>query len=267
MRRATIAILSASILFPLSAGCGVRVTPDTTLAELLNQITVGDVTNLLQNLRPLLGPRPHRGPPLPDYLQLTEEQREQAREIHQQAHEDIRRLHEDAHDALLAVLTDEQRAEFEELMAQRPHPRPDGGPGMFFGRPGPRPFEVPLMPPVDGDAAGAREGRFEMPVPPPPGGPGGPRHGPRPFGPPPLARVLLHLADELELTEDQIAQIETLRDDLHEAVRARHERAREEFRAILTPEQLQRLEEWESQHRPPGPPPAGAGMPAAELER
>ncbi len=53
-------------------------------------------------------------------------------------------------------------------------------------------------------------------------------------------------AAALELTEDQQTQIETIRSELRDAVEARHQQARDEFRAILTPEQLAILDAMET---------------------
>ena len=86
---------------------------------------------------------------------------------------------------------------------------------------------------------------------PPPGGPHGGRMGPPPDngseqagGLGPLERF----ADELQLTDEQKAAIEKIHTDLQEAVKARHQQARDEFRAILTSDQLALLDEIESEH-------------------
>jgi Spy/CpxP family protein refolding chaperone len=115
-----------------------------------------------------------------------------------------------------------------------------------------------------------------------PGRPGGPGFGP-------------HLADELELSDDQKAQLEALRGKQREALqpllesarqtregfraaldaegadataigqaalamkaaekklRAAHDAAFEEMKAILTPEQVAKLEQARAQHKGPGP--------------
>jgi Spy/CpxP family protein refolding chaperone len=55
------------------------------------------------------------------------------------------------------------------------------------------------------------------------------------------------LADELSLTEEQQAAIEQIRTDLRIAVEVRHQQARDEFRAILSEEQLAKFDEMEAQ--------------------
>lgn len=154
---------------------------------------------------------------LADELALTDEQIAQARAIFEAAHADIRALRQAAHqDIYNNVLTDEQRALLDDLReqfeARRQDDRQDG--------------ETTDMPNDDGTAAQ----------------PDGPMHGRRPF----LRRMMRRLADELELTDEQIAQIQTIRMDLRAAVRARHEQARVEFRAILTDEQLAVLDAFEN---------------------
>ncbi len=54
------------------------------------------------------------------------------------------------------------------------------------------------------------------------------------------------LADELQLTADQQTAIDQVHTDLQAAVKARHEQARDEFRAILTSDQLTLLDQLES---------------------
>jgi Spy/CpxP family protein refolding chaperone len=79
---------------------------------------------------------------------------------------------------------------------------------------------------------------------------GGPEFGRmRPGGPPiePDGFGLPLLGDELSLTDEQQAAIEQIRTNLRNAVEARHQQARDEFRAILTEEQLAKLDEMEAQ--------------------
>ncbi|MCH7873110.1 MAG: hypothetical protein IID33_15545 [Planctomycetes bacterium] len=56
-------------------------------------------------------------------------------------------------------------------------------------------------------------------------------------------RAATRLEEELELTEEQQSAIETIRAELREAVQARHEEAREEFLDLLSDEQLAILDE------------------------
>lgn len=260
-----------------AGGCGAGITADTTIADaltslaqnpLLSQITIGDLVQAFNDFmagagnegvaltedqqselrglqgqldsgaiteaefedqaqviagfqghmggRPsLLGGRFHEGPLTGD-LALTEEQRTQAQEIFQAAHDDIKALRQTAQDDIYNnVLTDEQRATLDELRANH----------------------RPLM---EGDDAAARGfGRG-----PGPGGGRGPAFGRRPFRD--------RLAEALDLTDEQQTQIDEIRAQLREDVRARHEQAREEFRAILTDEQLAALDEFIANHPMPG---------------
>ncbi len=70
-------------------------------------------------------------------------------------------------------------------------------------------------------------------------------HGP--LAPPPFqhdGRPASQRFDEaLDLTPEQEAEVETIREELRAAVSARHDQAQDEFLAILTEEQLQALEE------------------------
>ena len=52
------------------------------------------------------------------------------------------------------------------------------------------------------------------------------------------------------MTDDQQAAIEKIRTDLQDAVQARHQQARDEFRAILTADQLTLLDQAEAQFEP-----------------
>lgn len=169
--------------------------------------------------------------PLSGDLALTDEQQEQAREIFSAAHDDIAALRKEAHDNILNnVLTQEQRDTLAQIQEQFPR----------FGN---------WNEPLDNARGGRGHGGF--------GGPGGPGNGPRPgmgFGPRPgLINIRERIAEALGLTDEQKAQIEQIRADLREAVKARHELAREEFRAILTAEQLAALDAFESEHPHPEP--------------
>ena len=62
---------------------------------------------------------------------------------------------------------------------------------------------------------------------------------------------LERFADELQLTDDQETAIAQIHSDLLAAVETRHQQARDEFRAILTSEQLAILDEIEAQHEAP----------------
>ncbi len=167
---------------------------------------------------------PFQEPPgtnLADQLQLTDAQRQQAQDIFQRLHDDITTLRQNAEDQIKALLTADQLAKLAELHTQLPR----GGPG--FGHMGPPPMAAghnppPLDPNQDPNAA-----------------------------PVPGLGAFTALADELQLTSDQQAAIEQIHTDLQAAVKARHQLARDEFRAILTADQLATLDEIEAQHAAP----------------
>ncbi len=166
---------------------------------------------------------PFRGDPvmgLADQLQLTDAEQQQAADVFQRLHDDITTLRQNAEDQIKALLTADQLAKLAELQAQSPR----GGPG--FGHMGP--------PPMGGGDN------------PSPWGPNG-----DPNTAPVAGRgTFTDLADELQLTDDQQVAIEQIRTDLQDAVQARHQQARDEFRAILTSDQLTRLDQAEAQVEP-----------------
>ena len=98
--------------------------------------------------------------------------------------------------------------------------------------------------------------------PPPPGG--------RPMEPPPPEALADRLRVELRLTGEQHAQVRDLLQREMEQTRAlldqvrprleeAHRQARQELRALLTPEQARRLDEMDRHPPPPGPPPGPPG--------
>lgn len=243
----------------LATGCGQNITADTTLGELLNQITVGDVVNAFQRFaaaagghgmfaqltddqraqiealqaqldageitndefvdkvhdiigdafpnEPFIGFGFGGGPfhgrfelKVGGYLNLTQEQVDAANEIFDKAHEDITALRTQARTDILAVLTDEQKAKLDEIVA-----------GWFVG------------------------------LPPNAHGRGADGHGGFGFGWGGRGHAFDRFAEALGLTDDQKAQIEAIREALTDAIRARHEQARTDFLALLTEEQLAKL--------------------------
>ncbi|MCK6485724.1 MAG: hypothetical protein HUU22_18590 [Phycisphaerae bacterium] len=138
-------------------------------------------------------------------LDLSDDQKTAARDIFTRLHEDIRTLRSDAHDKIRAVLTEDQRVQLDSLGLRRP--------GLFA---------------ADQAAQDAAPQRMRGP---------GDRPGPGPMAHmgsgPNHDRAFSRLAEALDLTDDQIAQIETIRSELRDAIRARHEQARNEFIAIL----------------------------------
>jgi len=150
--------------------------------------------------------------PAADPLSLTDAQKQQAQDIFQRLHDDIQTLRQDAHTQILAVLTPDQQAQLDQLF-----PQPAGASGAS----GP---SGPLMPPPH---------RFGM---------RGREMGMRGGGPESFSQ---YLTGQLQLTDAQQTQIEQIRTNLRAAVQARHQQARDEFRAILTPEQLAILDQME----------------------
>ena len=214
-------------------------------------------------LREIIG-EPPCGPPLPP-IDLTEEQLEQALAIFAAARDDIIALHEVARDEVLAVLTEEQLALLEELLAELPPPPPPMVPGWPLCAPPeeppcPQPPRVPFPlcpPPPEGE----QDPGPGMGGPGGPGGHGGPgEQGEPPDGGPMHQRLpCLQMAVELfGFTEDQVIALETIHDELRAAVEARQQEAWEAFLAILTEEQLEQLEQLPP---PPPPPPGGEGSP------
>ena len=86
-------------------------------------------------------------------------------------------------------------------------------------------------------------GAQNKPMGPPPG-----QHGEPPDPEQMRQERLDRLAEILTLTEDQKAQVAVIFENLDAAIKARHEQAKLEFRAILTPEQIAILDDLEAQH-------------------
>jgi len=79
MRRMGKVFVTCGLVAALSGGCGKNITADTTLAELLNQITVGDVVNAFQQFVSAIAA--HHGGFGP---QLTDDQRKQIEALQSQ---------------------------------------------------------------------------------------------------------------------------------------------------------------------------------------
>ncbi len=157
-------------------------------------------------------------PPHGDPLELTDEQRALAEEIFALLHEDIEVLRDAARADFEALLSEEQLALLEELM------------GNHEGE-GPPPNRPPRFP-----YCGTQQ-------PEPPEHDGLPPH-------------MQRLANALALSEQQTADWLVIHDETRSAIEARRDEACEEFRAILTDEQLAILDEL-----PPPPPGHGPGGP------
>ncbi|MCG8405360.1 MAG: hypothetical protein MI923_09200 [Phycisphaerales bacterium] len=195
-------------------------TPEQTSAveDLQAQLNSGaiDSSEFAQQIREVLGDRaPNlafggfgfggspfgfgRGIGRGDPLDLSDEQKEQARAIFEELHSDISDLRSAAHEDIQAILTAEQLATLEERRSER-----IGFPGL----------------------GGRRAGGFRN------GGNGS---------------FSERFAEELGLSEQQQADLEDIRETLRASVKDRHTEAREVFIALLTPEQIEVLEELEAE--------------------
>jgi Spy/CpxP family protein refolding chaperone len=136
----------------------------------------------------------------------------------QQVRTDIQALRADAKAQIRALLTEEQQAQFDALnIMNGPPDRPGCGQGPC------------------GKAGGWAR----------PGGPGAMHSGER------AAAILNHLTQKLSLTDAQQAQVQTILDNTRTAMQARHEQARTDFRAILTPEQTATLDQLKASGESP----------------
>jgi Spy/CpxP family protein refolding chaperone len=141
-------------------------------------------------------------------LNLTDDQKTQAKAIFSQAHADIQALRDQARGQLRDLLTDEQKAKFD----SRPHPLFGGrGPGSRGGRA----MEKGVVP-----LGNTTEQTNQM-------------QGP--------ARLVQRLTAQLGLTTEQVSSISGILTDLHAAVQTRRQTARQQFQALLTPEQLAQI--------------------------
>lgn len=199
------------------AGCGQNTNTATVGLTSGDQQVLADPTS-----RSLTGGLPFPGPVdmLAQVLSLTDDQKAQAQDIFNRMHTDLEALRDQAHSDIRNVLTADQQAKLDEIIAS--HQPPADGAGRPFG------------PPPDGAVPAGGMGF---------GGPG--------FGPPPMMgdpkamhqAMLDNLAADLGLSDDQKAQIQTIQENLHAAVDARRQQAIGELRAILTADQLAQLDQ------------------------
>ncbi len=177
------------------------------------------------------GPRRHVG----QKLGLSDEQRAAAEQIFRDTHQQIRLLRLTALANIRLQLTDEQRAKLDELRAERFASIRDGeplAPGALRERfRGGRPFGGPHG--AGGPFAGGPHGAGG-----PFGGDGEIRERVRGF----FAR----LATALNITDEQRTAIQAIRTQLRTDVQAAHQAARDQFKALLTAEQLEILAEIEA---------------------
>lgn len=216
------------------------------LEELVESYNAGELTQdeFCQAMHELLGDPPC-GPPLPP-IALTDEQLAAAESIFQQAHAEFIALHAAARDEVLAQLTAEQQEQLSALEAELAPPQePDAELGPLC----PPPARVPLPPcPQLADRPALPPGEAAPGMRPPHGPPpGGPRHA-GPPGPPPLCLESEEVAT-LALTDEQTAAITAIHEALRTALDEARAAADESFRALLTAEQLAKLDQL-----PPPPP-------------
>jgi Spy/CpxP family protein refolding chaperone len=179
--------------------------------------------NALRAERPM-GAGPVRGGemrhPLGQKLGLTEEQRTQARTIFQQTHAGVKALRDQAREQVSALLTDDQKAKLDSVW-------PQGGPGqswMGWARP---------------SAGGSHRGLQ------------GAQPGKMRDGLSPVERqqaFLDRLQKGLGLTADQLTSVRAVLDTLHSSTSALRDAARQQFRALLTPEQTTILDQMKAEH-------------------
>ncbi len=240
-------------------GCDTNFTLDTTLGEILDQVTVGDVVEAFQRFASNVGADSGFGP-----AALSAEQLSQLEDLQGRLNS--------------GEITQEQFAvEIRGLIGDRAPNAAFGGFAFFGGPLGSR-MRGPMAGPLDlsdeqlelahaifeqlhsdirdlrsqshddiravltdeqlaalDQLRADRAGR---------GLPRGLRH--RPDRGSAGGRFFDRLAEELGLSEAQIAEITQLREDLRSAVETRHQQARDEFRNLLTDEQLEILDEIEA---------------------
>ena len=193
------------------------------LEAIWQQVQNGEITREQghEQIQTLLGVILPAGGPhqrIADALGLTEEQKTAAEGIHTAARTDIEALAENGRTQFRALLTEEQIATLDSLEAERQASAGFYGP--HSGGMGPHGF-----------------GGM---------GPGGFGHGPEGAD-----GHVDRLAEALALTEEQQTAWATIRAETRAAIEARHETAREAFRALLTEEQLATLDQLEAQHGRP----------------
>jgi Spy/CpxP family protein refolding chaperone len=190
------------------------------------------------------GPGPMGGGPIGsgDPLKLTTDQQTQAGTIFDSLKADMDTLEASIREQIQAVLTAEQVA----LMDQHPGPAdfgggpPHAGPAGFGGGPahaGPAEF---------GGGPPQFAGRFGGPG---AGGPGapvpaGPWQSHRDATASGAPKVPQGTVDDLKLSSEKVAQIETILSDLSTSTTTREQQAQTQFRAILTDAQIAQLDQF-----------------------
>jgi Spy/CpxP family protein refolding chaperone len=202
-----------------------------------NEIDQGAFANQVQNLSGVAAPshtlgglggafNQAAGTGTVDPLNLTDVQRQQAQDIATRLHTDIANLRQAAHALIVELLTPTQQALLNESAV---------GQGEQAGQ---KRLSQKLVPAqtASGSAATASSGAINS---------GTTAVGSTAGGATP---VLQNPADRLQLTDAQKTEIEQIRAALRTAVQARHQQARDEFRAILTPQQQAVLDQMEQSY-------------------
>jgi hypothetical protein len=155
-----------------------------------------------------------------DPLNLTAEQQQQAQDISTRLHDDIAQLRQDAHDLILSALTADQQTQLTGSSAgQAAQPAQASAAKTRAPSAGLRSKATNAG--AQSTAAGASAQSAGA------------------------GTQLQNPLDSLQLTDAQKAQIELIHADLRVAIQARHQQARDEFFAILTPDQQAVLYELE----------------------
>jgi Spy/CpxP family protein refolding chaperone len=155
-----------------------------------------------------------------DPLSLTAEQQQQAQDISTRLHDDIAQLRQEAHDLILSVLTTDQQAQLTGSSAGQAAPPAQASAAKTRAQ-----------------GAGLRSKATNVGVQSTAAGASAQSTG--------AGTQLQNPLDSLQLTDTQKAQIELIHADLRAAIQARHQQARDEFFAILTPDQQAVLYELE----------------------
>jgi Spy/CpxP family protein refolding chaperone len=156
-----------------------------------------------------------------DLLNLTAEQQQQAQDIATRLHDDIAQLRQHAHDLIFSVLTPDQQTQLTGSNAGQAAPATTPTTAKIA-----RHATVARSQASTAVTQGTTATVGAQNSTPATGASGGSS-----------GAVWQNPMYELQLTDAQKAQIELIRADLRVAVQARHQQARDEFFAILTPEQ------------------------------
>jgi Spy/CpxP family protein refolding chaperone len=158
-----------------------------------------------------------------DPLNLTAEQQQAAQDISTQLHDDIAALRQNAHELIFSVLTPDQQAQFSAATAAQTASPAESGTAQTRA-----PGAGLRSQATSGEASGSGTSVVAQSAADVADAADQTAEAGTPWQTP---------LDTLQLTDTQKAQIELIRSDLRVAVQARHQQARDEFFAILTPEQ------------------------------